>query len=188
MKRFFAALLAMAGIQAYAGERVIEQDVVVAAPLQAVWQAWTTKAGLESFFAPEAHIAPVPDGQLDLFFNPYGTPGTKGADGMRVLAVQDQRLLSFSWNAPPHLPDARKQRTVVILRFTRVSDSSTRVALTQTGWGDGGQWDDAYAYFSKAWPTVFGNLQKRFVNGPIDWTAHLAAMKKHTDDAMRTAK
>jgi len=62
----------------------------------------------------------------------------KGADGMRFLAVQPMTLLSYTWNAPPSLPEARKQRTVVILRFTPVSDRETRVTMTHVGWGDGG--------------------------------------------------
>ena len=53
--------------------------------------------------------------------------------------------------------------------------------MAHVGWGDGGQWDQAYAYFDKAWDQVLGNLQKRFVSGPIDWTDWLARMKASSD-------
>ena len=33
----------------------------------------------------------------------------------------------------------------------------------------------------KAWDSVLGNLQKRFVSGPVDWTEWLARMKAFSD-------
>jgi uncharacterized protein YndB with AHSA1/START domain len=107
----------------------------------------------------------------------------KGADGMRFLAVQPQKMLSYTWNAPPSLPEARRQRAVVIVRFEPAADNQTRVSLTHLGWGDGGEWDKAYAYFDHAWGNVLGNLQKRFAEGPIDWSEWLARLK-----AMEAAK
>jgi len=53
--------------------------------------------------------------------------------------------------------------------------------MAHLGWGDGGQWDQAYAYFDKAWDTVLGNLQQRFVSGPRDWTEWLARMKAYSE-------
>ena len=67
---------------------------------------------------------------------------------------------------------------MVILRFEPEGESSTRVHLHHVGWGDGGEWDKAFDYFSKAWPFILGNLQKRFKEGPIDWTSWLEQMKK----------
>src|SRR5436190_1726654 len=125
-------------------ERAIRKDAVVRAPIADVWNAWTTKAGIESFFAPEAVIDARPDGAFDLHFDPYAPAGMKGADNMRFLALQKERLVSFTWNAPPHLPDARTQRTVVVLRMEPLNEKETRVRLNHTGWGDGGEWDKAY--------------------------------------------
>jgi uncharacterized protein YndB with AHSA1/START domain len=142
-----------------------------------VWNAWTTSAGIQSFFAPEAVVDAKPDGAFDLHFDPYAKPGLKGADNMRFLSLQKDRLVSFTWNAPPHLPEARTQRTVVIVRMEPVNDKETRVRLTHTGWGDGGEWDKAYDYFDSAWGRVLANLQKRFVDGPIDWKPWLDSLK-----------
>lgn len=52
------------------------------------------------------------------------------------------------------------------------------MTLTHGGWGDGGQWDQAYDYFNRAWGNVLANLQKRFVEGPVDWTSWLERLKK----------
>lgn len=87
-------------------------------------------------------------------------------------------MLSFTWNAPPHLPEARKQRTVVLARFEPQGEAATLVTLHHLGWGDGGEWDKSFAYFSKSWPQVLAGLQQRFVKGPTDWTAWMESLKK----------
>lgn len=161
----------------HANEPAIALSVTVKAPVSAVWQAWTTNAGITSFFAPEAEVDPRPDGAFHIHIDPYAKPGMKGADTMQILAVEPEQLLSFTWNAPPQLPQARAQRTVVILRFAAEGET-TRLTLTHLGWGSTGEWPKARAYFEKAWPNVLNNLQKRFESGqPHDWTQWKAQLK-----------
>ena len=171
-------------------ERRIVKDAVVKAPVAEVWKAWTTSEGIVSFFAPGAVVDARPDGAFQVHMNPYAEPGLKGADDMRVLAVQEKKLLSFTWNAPPHLPEARAQRTVVVVRFEPVDEKQTTVRLTHSGWGDGGQWDQAYQYFDRVWGNVLANLQKRFVEGPKDWKEWLGQMRAYQDqeDRKKAAK
>ncbi len=87
------------------------------------------------------------------------------------MALQPKRMLSFDWNAPPQ-PAARRARSgrSSSCASSRVGDKQTRVTLHHTGWGDGGEWDKAYAYFDRAWGNVLANLKKRFDQGPFDWT------------------
>jgi len=63
--------------------------------------------------------------------------------------------------------------------------NATVVRLHHSGWGDGGQWDQAHDYFDKAWAAVLENLQKRFVEGPRDWTAFRARMKAYQEEEDR---
>lgn len=179
-----AAILALA---TQAQERSIVREVTVKAPVEQVYKAWTTSEGVASFFAPEARVEPRSGGLFEVWMNPYAPAGQRGADDMRFLALQENRMLSFTWNAPPHLPEARAQRTVVILRFKPAAEGQTAVTLTHVGWGEGGQWDATYAYFEKAWPNVLANLQKRFAEGPIDFTAWRARMKAFQDEEDRKA-
>ena len=41
--------------------------------------------------------------------------------------------------------------------------------LTQTGWKQGKEWDDAYEYLAGGNAQLMGQLNYRFVNGPIAW-------------------
>src|SRR5258706_12629289 len=171
-------LLSISSNVAIGAERAIEKEVIVAAPVAAVWQSWTSKAGIESFFAPQAEIDARVGGAFHIHIDPLGEPGMKGADDMRVMALQPMKMLSFDWNAPPHLPEARAQRTFVVVRLHDIDGKSTRVTLHHTGWGDGGEWDKTYAYFNGTWPRVLANLKKRHESGPIDWTEWLDSLKK----------
>ena len=171
MPALIAALLlaALVVLPSHAAERAIDKEVVVAATLDQAWDAWTTREGIVSFFAPDARIEARVGGAFQIYIDPGAAPGAKGADDMRFLALQPKKMISFDWNAPPHLAEARQQRTFVIVRFAPVDDKSTRVTLHHTGWGEGGEWDKAYAYFDRAWGNVLGGMKSRFEKGPQDW-------------------
>lgn len=151
-------------------ERVILGEVIVDAPPSQVWDAWTTSEGAETFFAPICKIDPRPGGSYEMYFDLEAEPGKKGAEGMILMALQPEQMLSFTWNAPPHLSEVRGQMTHVTVRLEQIEGSKTRVVLRHDGWGNGGQWDQAYEYFERAWKrVVLPRLQVRFETGPVDW-------------------
>jgi len=172
------ALAVASGAQAQPAERAIDKAVEVAAPIEAVWAAWTTREGIVGFFAPDARIEARVGGAFEIYFDPGAPAGQRGADGMRFMALQPPRMLSFDWNAPPSLPEARQQRSFVVVRLAPLDGNRTRVTLHHTGWGDGGEWDKAHAYFDRAWGHVLGNLKKRFETGPYDWGPWLRQLEQ----------
>lgn len=163
---------------ALGAERALDKQVDVAAGIEAVWAAWTTREGIVSFFAPDARIEARVGGPFEVFIDPGAAPGARGADDMRFMALQPPTMLSFDWNAPPSLPAARAQRTFVVVRLQALDAGTTRVTLHHTGWGSGGEWDRAYAYFDKAWVRVLGNLKRRFEQGPVDWAPWLRQLEQ----------
>ena len=151
-------------------ERVIQAEVTVEAGVEEVWRAWTTETGIRAFFAPAGNVELRVGGPYEIFFNPEAEPGQKGGEGNQILAFQPHRMLSFTWNAPPSLPTVRPQRTHVVVRFKKMASGQTQVTLIHDGWGEGGEWDQAFAYFSRAWPEiVLPRLKYRFDVGPVDW-------------------
>jgi uncharacterized protein YndB with AHSA1/START domain len=163
-------LLAATALPAAAAERAIELSIEVDAPIAEVWRSWTTREGVREFFAPDADVVLAVGGPYEIFFLPDAPPGMKGGDGNRVLAFDPPHMLSLTWNAPPSLPEVRPQRTHVTVRLAALGEARTRVTLRHDGWGDGGQWDDAFAYFQRAWgERVLPRLAKRFTDGPVEW-------------------
>ena len=187
MKKYYAALAfsLIAITPVIAEERAIDEKITVKANVDDVWKAWTTSDGIKTFFAPDAKVELRVDGPFQIYINPFAEPGMKGADEMRIIGFQEKKMLSFTWNAPPSLPEARKQRTIVIVRFISRGDALTDVTLHHVGWGEGGEWDKAYSYLAKAWPNVLKNLQKRFDTGPVDWNSWLDMLKPKADAAKK---
>ncbi|HQR20236.1 MAG TPA: SRPBCC domain-containing protein [Burkholderiaceae bacterium] len=182
MRRLLLPLLVLlCALPAAAAERAIDRSVVVDATVDQVWDSWTTREGIVAFFAPDAKIEPRVGGAFAVYFDPLAAPGLKGADDMTYMALQPKKMLSFDWNAPPHLAEVRGQHTFVTVRIEPVSDKQTRVSIHHTGWGDGGQWDKAYDYFDRAWGNILGNLQKRWKDGPIDWSSWMDQLRKMHD-------
>ncbi len=187
MKVAIAMVALCTSLTASAAERAIDKDVVINATLDQAWQAWTTREGIVSFFAPDATIDARVGGAFQIYIDPGAPAGSKGADDMRYMALQPQKMISFDWNAPPSLPQARAQRSFVIVRFAMVDDNTTRVSLHHTGWGEGGEWDKAYTYFDNAWRGVLGNLKTRFEQGPKDWKPWLQQLEAYRASAAQRA-
>jgi uncharacterized protein YndB with AHSA1/START domain len=151
-------------------DRAVRAEVIVPSRVDEVWEAWTTEEGVRTFFAPECDIELEPGGRYEMFFDLDAEPGSRGGEGMRVMAVQPKRMLAFTWNAPPDLPTVRGQRTHVVVRFQKVDEVHTKVTLVHDGWGEGEEWDAAYQYFLQAWKrVVLPRLKYRFSVGPLDW-------------------
>ncbi|MFQ5694735.1 MAG: DUF6265 family protein [Terriglobia bacterium] len=153
-------------------QRALHKEATVPASLEEIWQAWTTEEGVTSFFAPQAHVEPVLGGLYELYFDPSQPYGSRGSEGCRIHSFVPLKLLAFQWSAPPHLSQVRPLRTLVFVRFYELGPKETRVTVTHSGWGEGEQWDKAYAYFDSAWDAVLGNLEYRFTVGPVDWPGH----------------
>jgi uncharacterized protein YndB with AHSA1/START domain len=142
----------------------------VQASINDVWQAWATREGILSFFAPDCRIELVPGGAYEMYFNLDAATGDRGGEECRLLAIEEPLMLSFTWNAPTEFPNVRRQKTHVTVRLEQMSIRETRVTLLHDGWGTGEEWQAAQAYFERAWgQVVLPRLQKRFTDGPIHW-------------------
>ena len=151
-----------------AGESCLSAQVGVAAALEQVRGAWTIEAGVRTFFDPAARNDVRPGGAPEMPFHPDSEPGQQGGEGVALLTVQPMAMLSFTWNAPPELPAARRQRTHVTVRMHATAARATRVRLTHDGWGHGNEWDRAH--FARAWPrVVLPRLRFRYEHGSYDW-------------------
>ena len=151
-------------------ERWIHKSVLVSAPPARAWWAWTTPAGVRSFFAPQARLEIRAGGPYEMLFDLEAPPGSQGGEGCRVLCFVPGEVLCFTWNAPPHLDQVRDLHTFVVVRF-QPEGEGTRVTLDHGGFGEGGQWPDTVTYFQRAWGIVLDRLQRSLVSGPLDWEA-----------------
>ncbi len=152
-------------VHAAAGD-VSERAIVVAAEVERsadeAFAMWSSSAGLARWWLPESRIELRPGGYFELLFMPAGEVpfGQRGSEGCRILSYLPGRMLSFTWNAPPHLPATRGRPTWVVIRFEPNGDAGCRVELQHLGWpasewDSEPQWPQTFAYFEAAWARVF---------------------------------
>lgn len=137
-------------------------------PVETVWELISTSQGLMRFFAVHVELDLSVDGLMDVWFFPQNPAGLKGAEGMRVLAIEAPYRLQFTWNQPPFLKNIQNQRTVVEL-LLKAGDKQSSIILNHSGWGKGAEWEQAQAYFSGAWPMVLKRLAYVCEGHEIDW-------------------
>src|SRR6185312_13133384 len=49
-------------------ERFVRAEILVKSDINSVWKAWTTEAGVKSFFAPACSIEAKTGGQYEIYF------------------------------------------------------------------------------------------------------------------------
>ncbi len=152
-------------------EKIINCQIEVPASLDRVWSAWTTEEGVKSFFAPNCRIELKPGGSYEMLFDLNAKEGMQGGEGMIILAIQSMQMLSFTWNAPPSLPNVRGQMTHVTVRFNKIDVNKTNISIRHDGWGNGTEWDAAFDYFIKGWGNIgLPRLRYRFEIGVLEWS------------------
>lgn len=174
----FLALLTDAGTKAQEratgtaeethSSRSVRAEAVVHAPVSEVWRVWSTSAGAEEFFAEKANIQLSIGGPYEIQFDPKDE--RSGTKGLRILSYAPEEMISFQWNAPPEYPDVRNGGTWVVVQMRPEGPNWTLVTVTHYGWKNGPQWDRAFAHFVLGWGGLMKRLERRFTDGPIDWT------------------
>ncbi len=99
-------------------------------------------------------------GKFEILFLLDNKPGLKGSEGCKILSFLPEKMFSFSWNAPPHIPEIRDltYKTWVVVEFIEINKHSTNIKISHLGWLQGEKWDETYRYFENAWPKVLEAL------------------------------
>ncbi len=99
--------------------RSFTKERVIAAPVDRVWAAWATDEGWSDVFPPPSasRIDLAVGGRYEWLFD-----GAIGGNGSQILSYIPDRMISFSWNAPPSQPDSRLARTWVVVETEALDD------------------------------------------------------------------
>ncbi len=148
----------------------IKAEIVVGAMPSDVWKILTTHEGVKGFLT-DNNVQLRVGGPYELYFAPPEAPaGERGSEGCVILSYEPEKMLSFSWNAPPHLKHARAKRTWVVIRIEPSGGHNTRITLTHMGFAEqakehpdhAAEWQQTRAYFVNAWPNVLKALKEHY--------------------------
>ncbi len=136
-------------------------DATVSAPPHEVWRAWTSAEQIDAWWGPpDSNIDFRIGGAFEILFTMEVEEGLRGSEGCVYLGYVPNEMISFTWNAPPHLR-LREAHTWVVITFSP-AEAGTAVSLTHTGFLEGDDWDDYIAYFEEAWRFVLDLLAKHW--------------------------
>lgn len=142
--------------------KIISKSIKINCPLDIAWWKWTTHEGLITFFGADNKIELKINGAFEIYFLINNPDGEKGSEGCKILSFLPNKMLSFSWNAPPKFPEIRNNsyQTWVVVTFNEIGKDITELTLSHTGWPEGNDWEEVYNYFYKAWDNVLQELAK----------------------------
>jgi uncharacterized protein YndB with AHSA1/START domain len=146
-----------------AAPRALQFDVDVPASVKDVWAALSTSEGMRTWIAPEATVDLRPGGEWLARF-PGAAPG-----GGKIDSLSPEATIVIHAMAPEKFPEVRAIGTTAAFTLTPCGDRCTHVRLTQTGWREGKEWDDAFDYLATGNAQLLELLHRRFVSGPIQW-------------------
>jgi len=143
-------------------DKMIKKVKVVNGLVSEVWLKWTTHEGLKTFFGMDNKIELAVGGPFEIYFIEKNSNGLKGSEGCKIISFLPEKMLSFTWSAPPQYPEIRnhEHKTWVVVNFRIMPNSRTEVELVHLGWPEGEDWDKVYDYFDKAWEFVLNSLDE----------------------------
>jgi uncharacterized protein YndB with AHSA1/START domain len=145
---------------AHAEMPILKKEVCIRAPIEAVWNAWTTADGL-AFLSPKSNIELRIGGPYEWFLHLEADEnGKRGGEGSHILAYLPNRMIAFSWTFPPAVPELRNadERTQVIVLLDE-TDGQVHVKLYAHGWQEGEPWQRGWEYFDRAWGQVLDRMK-----------------------------
>lgn len=161
------------------GDRSLQLSIDVPAPVKGVYAAMTTSDGFASWAVPVAKIDLRVGGMIEASYDAHAKLGDPNNIKNEIIAyVPDHLLIIRNVQAPAgFVNSALFQKTVTIMEFTAADANTTRVTLTNAGYGKGAGFDDVYAHFEWGDAYTLHELRARFVKGPVDWAALEAKQK-----------
>lgn len=141
---------------------ITETTVPIAAA--EIFALWTDSERMSEWLVESSRIELRIGGPFELHFDRSQPDGLQGSEGCCFLAWLPERMLAFTWNAPPSFPAIRGQRTWVVVDLTEAGGSTTmritHLGWPASGWTDGSAWPEVYAYFERAWGMVCAAMER----------------------------
>lgn len=137
--------------------RDIDIQILIARPVDKVFEAWVKPELLEQWLARKARVEPAAGGAYELFWDP-ANPGVNSTQGCTISSIVPNTELSFNWKGPEPYSEVMGDGTRVFLRLEPQA-GGTLLRFVHTGWGKGARWQEARLWQANAWKQAIENLK-----------------------------
>jgi uncharacterized protein YndB with AHSA1/START domain len=154
------------------GGFVLRHEVVIPAPPDAVWEAFTTAEGWMSWAVPFARVDFGLGGQIETSYNPSAQAGDAANILSRILAYLPGSMMAFRAERPP--PDFPHPELLEglfsVVEIAPHGDGASRVQLSGVGYTDSPGHLELREFFERGNAWSLERLVERFTTGPVDWS------------------
>ncbi len=154
-----------------ANQRILAQEVVVNAPIQQVWDAYTTAEGWTAWAVPAAEVDLRVGGEIRTSYT--GQVGDPGTNVLKILSYVPRRLLSLRATSTENWPEVMKHdadRLSNVILFEQLEDGRTRVESYGIGYSDAPEYESMMQFFIDANERLHANLTRYLEEGErVDW-------------------
>ena len=146
-----------------ANELVLVQEVLVNAPVAAVWNSYVTEEGWTAWASPVAKIDLRAGGTIQTQYDPAASIGDPGTNTLHILNYVPERLLTLQADVSERWPavmqeDAEHLMNVII--FESLGDATTRISSYGVGYHDSPAYDELMDFFIPANEGLFAKLKQ----------------------------
>ena len=147
-----------------AEDNSLVHEGVVAAPVEEVWAAFTTKVGQESWMVAHSEIELKIGGKMRTHYDPKGVIGDSKTIENTILSYEPKRMISIQVSKTPDdfpFPNAIKNMWTVIY-FEADSTKTTRVRIVGLGFDDDEESKKMRAFFDRGNAYTLKKFLERF--------------------------
>lgn len=144
-----------------AGELILAETVIIAAPVGKVWDAYTTSAGYASWAAPIAQVDLRVGGSIRTNYDPKAKIGDPNTITLRIVSYVPGRMLTLQADVSQNWPEVLKEQAAHlynVILFEEVAPRKTRLISYGLGYRDNKEMRDLMDFFIKANKTLYTKL------------------------------
>ncbi len=156
--------------QAADGSHVLVHEVLVEAPVAAVWAAISTAEGWKTWAAPAAWSPPNEPDVIETSYSP-GAGSSATIKQQIVTRVPEIVMVFRTVKAPAGFPDFDTYAKVTsVFQLEPAGSGTTKVRLIGAGYADTDAGRRLLGFFEKGNAATLQGLRTRFTDGPVDWS------------------
>ncbi len=172
-------------VTAWAGDNTLRHEAIIDAPVEAVWEVWTTNEGFKVLGVALAEIDFRMGGKMLTHYDPNGVLGDPNTIENTILSFEPLRMLSIRCTKPPATFPYKTamERMWSVIYFEPVGLHRTRVILVGMGYTDDEESRKMREHFDKGNAWTLAKLKEKFASAS---NADCAAKTTALENAIRS--
>ncbi len=147
--------------QTKAGELLLVERVRILAPVNKVWEAYTTSKGYASWAAPVAEVNLKVGGAIRAHYDSAATVGDPQTITLHIVNYVPEKMLTLQTDPAENWPDILKDQAkhlYNVILFQRLDDQTTQIVSYGLGYRDTPEMRRMLAFFKQANVSLYRKL------------------------------